>query len=72
MHGAATWHLDERLGQRVCRPLAIAVHEALEIGVEVLKHQVEHWLVIFLDVLHTQQPGGVGARTGHYSVLART
>ena len=51
-------YLDGRLGQRVARPLAVAVHVALEVGREVLEDEVQHLLLVLLHVLHTQQPFG--------------
>ena len=48
--------LDQLGRQRMCRPLANAVHELLQVGAEVLKHQVQARLAVLLQVFHAQQP----------------
>lgn len=49
-------YLDQLGAQRVRGPLAVAVHVLLQVGAQVLKHQVQAGLVVLLQVLHAQQP----------------
>ncbi len=52
-------YLDVLAGEGVSRASAVHVHEALEVGVEILKYQVQHGFAALLVVLYGKQPGNV-------------
>jgi hypothetical protein len=51
-------YLDDVWGHMIARALPW-VYVSLEVNVNVLKHQVQQWLPIFVTVLHTQQPASL-------------
>lgn len=57
-------HLDQHRVQRVRGALAVAVHVLLQVGAQVLKHQVQAGLVVLLQVLHAQQPAAGAQEAG--------
>lgn len=44
------------LKRRASRATSVHVNILLQIGIHVLEHQIQHWLIILLNMLHAQQP----------------
>ena len=45
---------------RLSRSLAMSIHVLLQVCVQILEHQVKHWLVELFNVFNFQQPGRIG------------